>query len=237
MNTQQASLEKIELSFGQSFTYQKFDEATLNKNPYWHFHPEMELVYISSGSGKRHVGNHISYYNNGDLIFLGPNLPHYGFTNRFTGMKSEIVVQLKPDFLGEDLLRAPEMEAISKMFERSIGGLTFHGNIKKEVGERLEEIFHMNHFERLMTLLKVLNKMAKSDEYTLLNASTASLIVEHKDSLRIDKIYKHIRKHFQEETIPLADVASLVNMTVPSFCRFFKKIPIKRLHNLSMSSE
>lgn len=223
MKIQHPTLEKIEPSFGQSFTYKKFDKDTENKQPYWHFHPEMEMVFISSGSGKRHVGNHISYYKNGDLIFLGPNLPHYGFTDRFTGRGREIVVQLKPDFLGSAFLKSPELSAISKLFERSSGGLTFHGNIKKEVGERLEEIFHMTHFERLMTLLKILNKLAKSDEYTLLNASTASLVVEQKDSQRIDKVYKHIRNHFQEENIPLSDVADLVNMTIPSFCRFFKK--------------
>ena len=223
MRIQNPALEKIEPSFGQSFAYKKFDEATVNKTPSWHFHPEMEMVFISSGSGKRHVGNHISYYKDGDLILLGPNLPHYGFTDRFTGRGSEIVVHMKPDFLGPQFLKTPEMEAITKLFERSKGGLTFHGNIKKEVGARLEEFFHMNHVERMITLLKILNKMAKSEDYTLLNASTASLVVEHKDSQRIDIIYKYIRNHFQEETIPLTTVAALVNMTVPSFCRFFKK--------------
>lgn len=223
MSNQHPALEQIKPNFGQSFTYKKFDEASSNNNPYWHFHPELELVYISSGSGKRHVGNHISYYNEGDLIFLGPNLPHYGFTDRFTGMESEIVVQMKSDFLGKDLLLAPEMEAVSNLFERSAGGLTFYGNIKREVGERLEELFYMNHFERLITLLKILNRLAKSEEFTLLNASTVSLIVDHKDSLRIDKVYKFIRSHFQEESISLSEVSALVNMTVPSFCRFFKK--------------
>lgn len=223
MNNQHPALEKIEPNFGQSFTYRKFDELTANSLPFWHFHPELELVYISRGSGKRHVGNHISYYKEGDLIFLGPNLPHYGFTDRFIGKGSEIIVQMKSDFLGPQFFEAPEMEAISKLFERSRGGLSFQGNLKTEIGERLEEIFHMNHFERMISMLKILNKMAKSEEYTLLNASTAGMIVEHKDSIRIDKIYKHIRNHFQDEVTPLSDVAALVNMTIPSFCRYFKR--------------
>jgi len=223
MNAQHATLERIQPNFGQSFTYKKFDKATLNAVPSWHFHPELEMVFISNGSGKRHVGNHISYYKGGDLIFLGPNLPHYGFTDRFTGQGSEVVLQFKADFLGKGFFDIPEMDAVSKLFERSKGGLTFYGNTKKLVGERLEEIFHMNHFERMLTLLNILNHMAKSEEYKLLNASTASLVVEKKDSQRIDKVYKHIRSHFHEENIPLADVAELVNMTIPSFCRFFKK--------------
>lgn len=216
-------LEKIEPGFGQSFTMRRFDEASINSTPFWHFHPELEIVYIASGNGKRHVGNHISYYKGGDLIFLGPNLPHYGFTDRFTGASSETIIQLKYDFLGSSILDVPEMEAISGLFERSKRGLTFYGNTKTEIGERLQDIFHMTNFERLIALLNILNTLAKSKEYKLLNTSEVSIVVDQKDSLRIDKVFKHVRAHFQDEVIPLSDVASLVNMTVPSFCRYFKR--------------
>ncbi len=217
------SLEKIAPNFGQSFSMRRFGEASINCVPSWHFHPELEIAFIASGNGKRHVGNHISYYKGGDLIFLRPNLPHYGFTDRFTGASSEIVIQMKYDFLGEKLLDAPEMKAITGLFERSKRGLVFHGNTKSEVGERLQDIFHMTDFEKLIALLNILNQLAKSTEYTVLNASEASLIVDQTDSIRIDRIFKYVRKHFQDESIPLSDVAALVNMTVPSFCRFFKK--------------
>ncbi len=48
--------------------------------------------------GKRNIGNHISYYNDGDLIFIGANL-HFGFTDRLTENKSEVVIQVR-EFLG-----------------------------------------------------------------------------------------------------------------------------------------
>ena len=70
MNNKNPTLEKIAPSFGQSFTMIKFDEAPSNSTPFWHFHPELQLAYIASGSGKRHVGSHISYYKDGDLILL-----------------------------------------------------------------------------------------------------------------------------------------------------------------------
>lgn len=217
------ALEKIEPSFGQSFTIRRFDRENDTKLRFWHFHPELELVYIAGGSGKRHIGNHISYYNDGDLIFMGPNLPHYGFTDRFSGGDSEIVVQWREDFLGTKIMDVPETEHINKLFERSAEGLVFHGNIKEEVGERLEDMMHMTAFERLIAFMKILNKLAISEEYTPLNASTAGLVVNVKDSNRIDTIYKHVRNHFTDEEIPLKEVADLVNMAVPSFCRYFRK--------------
>ncbi len=224
---QHPTLEKVAPTFGQSFTMLKFDKSFENKEPFWHFHPELELVYITDGSGKRHVGNHLSYYNNGDLILIGPNLPHFGFTDRLSGTRSEIVLQWKDDFLGTKILNLPETEHISNLFKRSQQGIVFSGNIKEEIGGRLEDLVHMEPFERLLGFIKILHKLSLSDEYRLLNASTVGLVVNLQDSKRIDTIYKYVRKHFMDDDLPLKTVADLVNMTVPSFCRYFKKHTLK----------
>lgn len=217
------ALEKIVPNFGHSFTLRKFEEINPNLVPFWHFHPELEIVYVKHGSGKRHIGNHISYYNGGDLIFLGPNLPHYGFTDRLSGSNSEIVVQMKESFLGKNFFALPEMSNIQQLFERSKAGLSFYGNTKDEVGARLMDMFFMDEFDKLMEFLKILQILANSKEYNVLNASGVTLIVQGQDTDRIDTVYKYVRLHFTE-LIQLEDIANLVNMTVPSFCRYFKRV-------------
>ena len=42
----------------------------------WHYHPEYEFVLVNKSSGRRMVGDHIGYFNEGDLVFMGPHLPH-----------------------------------------------------------------------------------------------------------------------------------------------------------------
>ncbi len=219
----QPSLEKIEPSFGHSFTLRKFEELSPNNLPFWHFHPELEIVYIKHGSGKRHIGNHISYYNGGDLIFLGPNLPHFGFTDRLSGSNSEIVVQMKEDFLGKDFFLLPEMQAIGQLFDRSRAGLSFYGTTREEAGARLESLFYMTQFEKLVEFINILQLLASSREYTTLNATGVTLVVSGQEADRIDHVYKYVREHFTEQ-IMLEDIASQTNMTVPSFCRYFKKV-------------
>ena len=65
-----------------------------------------------------------------------------------------------------------------------------------------------------------------SNEYVILNADGFSFEVEGRDNGRINKVFNHLPKHFQE-VITLTDIADQVSMTEPSFCRYFKKLTSK----------
>ena len=93
MSSRKPTLEKISPEFGSSMRVIKHEAYIGEKKPFWHFHPEIELVYVNKGKGKRHIGNHLSYFNNSQLLLLGSNLPHNGFTDRLTVNGSETVVQ------------------------------------------------------------------------------------------------------------------------------------------------
>ncbi|MFX0557586.1 AraC family transcriptional regulator [Maribacter sp. CXY002] len=226
MNIQKPTFEAIEPDFGHSFTYQKFDENKLNKNNVWHFHPELELVYVNGGSGKRQIGSHVSYYTNGDLILIGSNLPHCGFTDALTGNTSETVVQMKMDFLGTDFFKIPEMKKIESLFNSATGGIAFYGKTKIKIGEKMEVLEYQTDFQRLLSILNILNELGNSNEMRLLNASGFSLATDVKDNDRINVVFNHVKNNFKEE-ITLEEISSMVSMTIPSFCRYFKKITNK----------
>lgn len=42
----------------------------------WHHLPEFELTLTLNSRGQRFVGDHVAEYDHGDLVLLGPNLPH-----------------------------------------------------------------------------------------------------------------------------------------------------------------
>jgi AraC-like DNA-binding protein len=218
------ALKKVEPEFGSSFVLREF-YAGLQK-PFWHFHPEVELAYIEKGKGKRHVGNHISYFNDGDLIMIGANLPHYGCSSGLTGDNREIVAQINESCFGNGFLDMVETSSIRDLFEKSKLGLSYYGNTKAEVGERLQSMFHMTSFEKLIELMKILHLMSLSDEYEILNASGSSLQVTGDDNHRIDVIYDFVRTNF-ESKITVDEIAAKVNMSTPAFCRFFKKSTAK----------
>ena len=217
------TIEHIDPGYGSSFRIRRFEQQFRDRDPVWHFHPEYEIVYISKGRGKRQIGNHISYYRNGDLLFLGPNLPHFGFTQEALEGQHEIVVQMKEDFLGANFLQRPEMTGIQNLLERTRTGLSFSGETRQSAGKMLMEIVDAQPFDRLLGLLKVLHLLAESTEVTSLNANGFTIKVMIEDEARVQRIYQHIQEHFREP-ITLTEISQIANMTVPAFCRFFKKL-------------
>ena len=47
------TLEKITPNFGASLLVKKHLEFLKTNTPFWHFHPEIELVYVNKGKGKK----------------------------------------------------------------------------------------------------------------------------------------------------------------------------------------
>ncbi|MEP7320352.1 MAG: AraC family transcriptional regulator [Saprospiraceae bacterium] len=223
MNGVPPILEHIEPSYNQSFSFRVFEEAEPNLKPFWHYHPEIELVFVKSGAAKRHIGNHVSYYKNGDLILLGPNLPHYGFTERLSGRRSEIVVQMKRDFLGERFFGLPESKSIEQLFIKAESGIVFHGETKKLIGIKLEEIANQEPFDRMIGILQVFKLLAASEEFEILHTNGPALVYKQQDNDKIERVYSHVKEHFKD-TITLEEISDLVSMEVPSFCRYFKRV-------------
>jgi len=220
------SFEIVEPSFGSSFSYSRYAENTNNKAHLWHYHPEIEMVFVNGGAGKRQIGSHISYYTNGDLILIGSNLPHCGFTDTDTGNKNETVIQFKPDLFGNDFLLLPENKFIGDLLEKAKGGIAFGDSLKTAVGKQIEAMRKQTPFEKLLSLLTVLKELENTTDYTILNGAGFALEMQVQDNDRINMVFNYVKDHFLEE-ISLEYIAEMVSMTVPSFCRYFKKITKK----------
>ena len=223
---QQLAFEIITPVFGNSFKLETFDVYNVNHYKSWHYHPEIELVYINGGSGKRQIGTHMSYFNDGDLILIGKNLPHCGFTDRSTGNRKETLVQFREDFLGQGFFDIPEMEKLKTLFSMAEQGLAFHGDTKSRVGSAMEGLDELDGFKRLLSILDILHELSLSTELTILNAEKFAISTEVSEQNRINKIFNYVKNNFQQP-IPLETVSSLSGMTEPSFCRYFKKTTSK----------
>lgn len=223
MKNTKPTFKKINLDFGNSLHLKQHTEVMDENLPTWHFHPELELLYVNKAKGKRHIGSHLSYFNNSQLILIGASLPHTGFTDRFTTNGTETIIQFKEDFLGETFFDIPEMSTIKTLFARAKKGLLFHQEAKKEIGPKIEALLNYQGIDRIIHFLEILKDLSSSDDYSLLNVDGFAFEVEPQDNNKIDIIFHHVKTNFTQQ-IPLDEISEKVNMTVPAFCRYFKKV-------------
>jgi len=223
-----ASFEVLQPGNRQSFLVRKFDHWGFD-GPY-HFHPEYELTFITKGSGKRYVGTHMEDFFTGDLILLGPNLPHCWKLANIEQAQHEagaIVIQFAANFLGEGFFNQPEMQDISKLFEKSVSGINFSGNIQTEINALLTELVDdENNFNKLLKLINILQKLAVTNDFILLdqNQSMATSSVSQQE--RINPVFAYLVENFRQ-SVSLDKAAAVANMTPNAFCKYFKKVTRK----------
>lgn len=214
--------EKIEPEVGSSFKFIHHTEPN-SCRVFWHYHPEHEIVFIPGGSGKRHIGQHVSHYTDGQLVFIGPGVPHLNFSYGADQPIEEWIVQLRDDFLGPDFLLKPELAAVRRLFERAKQGISFGVATQQVVGGQLRQLPALPPFQRMLTVLEICHQLAVADDAELLHADGTQFDINPREQERINRIYQFVESHYQQP-IDIRAVADLSSLTVPAFCRYFKRM-------------
>jgi AraC-like DNA-binding protein len=216
-----------------SFLPAKYVNVYKEELPYfivpWHYHPEIEIMYILEGTGTRFVGDHVEKYEVGDLCMVGPNLPHEWrndemfFKKEFNLRSSCYCLFLFKDLFETTLFNMPEMQHIKTLIERANRGVKFTGKARQEIGMKINEYTGESGAAGIAKLILLLEQMATTDEYELLTSvGYIRYALNSEDFERFNKIYRHIMENFTRP-IRLEEVASLAGLTPNAFCRYFKE--------------
>ncbi|MBE9463410.1 AraC family transcriptional regulator [Dyadobacter subterraneus] len=188
----------------------------------FHFHPEFELTLILKGRGKRYVGNNMADFEENDLVLIGPDLPHCWKSEKEDGVKS-VVVHFINDFLGKEFFDRPELSNIQNILKRSASGIRFMGKTAENVVPKLELLsVEENPFRKMLRLLDVMEDLADSAEYQLLDHGGTVAQLPHINKERMNVALGYIVDNFRQDII-LNEVAAEVNMSPNAFCKYFKK--------------
>lgn len=211
-----------------SFLIRTFNESSFSA-PY-HFHPEFELTLILKGEGKRYTGNNMSPYQAGDLVMIGPNLPHCWKSETLHNGElnaSSLVIQFRDDFLGTDFFLKPEMAGVSQLFKTSSFGIQFLDKTALLAKETLLLLLREEEpFRKLLLFLQILHDLAVSKEYILLDKQQRTSSHSSSERERINAVLAYVVDNFRKE-ITLEEASAIAKMTATAFCRYFKKITRK----------
>ncbi len=196
-------------------------------DPNWHFHSEYQLFLVKKGTGTRFIGDHVSPFKDGDLVFTGPNLPHLWqsdleyFNDDPEYITEGIVIYFSENFLGKDFLNKKETYKIKHLFQRAQRGIVVYGGTSDQAITILERLMKVEDFDRILSLLNLLNLLANSTEYKLLASEGYSNSLKENETDRMNRVHAYVMKNFREK-ISLDEVAAIANMSPSSFSRYFK---------------
>lgn len=179
----------------------------------WHHHPEFELTLTLNSRGQRFIGDHIGRYEPGDLVLIGPYLPHtWHSLDRPEPADPHValVMWFLPEW-AERLIANTELRPVAAMLSRAANGLCFSSDAATAVRPLIEDLFNQPPVERFLRLVTVLTRLAEDRDATPLSATAPELAPSANDRGRIDRVLNHIHTHFAEPiTIAqLADIAAL----------------------------
>ena len=211
-------------------------DVQANFGSLWHYHPELELHHVIRGKGVRLIGDNIGNFSEGEVILLGSNLPHMWqcneeyYQNHPTRKAEAIVIQFLPDCLGRDFINLPEAYLLPKLFENARKGMKFTGRTRARMVELMHKATQATEIERLIVLLSILRTMAETDEYQHIASAHAFYKSNEMDAVRINKVCTYTLSNYKKE-INLEEIAAIANLSVTSFCRYFKLMTKKTFYD------
>lgn len=223
-----ARLEDLRWNEETSFLVRSFDLPRFDVP--WHFHPELELTLILEGEGDRCIGDRLERFEGGDLVLLGPNLPHYWRSSMSQaapeGRARAVVVHLREDSLGAGFLDLPEAREWKHLFAVASRGLAFGQEVAAVLAPQLVALASLEQAggHRLISLLQILDVLVKALPKAQVMAG--NLLPPSRDELatgRMRRVYDHLYEHLTEP-VSLAQVALVAGMSEAAFSRYCHRV-------------
>ncbi len=215
-----AIYEKVVATSRQSFCW-KHRICRRFPRPY-HYHPEFELIQIRQGYGDRVVGETVSQFGPGDLIFLAPNVPHKWQVAANCPKAEAIYIQFLPDFMGDNFFRTPEMRSVLKLMDTARSGVIFSDSVRKEMARRLLRFTKLSDSDRLLELLAVLLRLSQDVDARPLSKLIGRVRLNRCDEEKISRIFRCLHNNLAT-SLSLPAVASSMQLSVSTFNRLLKR--------------
>tara|TARA_R110002073_G_scaffold30361_8_gene94779 strand:- start:242 stop:1114 length:873 start_codon:yes stop_codon:yes gene_type:complete len=188
-----------------------------------HFHPAIELNFISNAKNvRRIIGDSMEEIGELELVLVGSGLSHGWEQHNCTSNKiREVTIQFHNDLFNKDFLGRSIMKPVKDMFDRSAHGILFSEETTKVMAPRLKRVSKLTSIDYFLELQSIFFDLAISRNQRLLSTSTVRLEdFENDDRLKL--LYYFIQDNYTHK-ITLSEVSSLLNMSSVSFNRFIKK--------------
>jgi AraC-like DNA-binding protein len=191
----------------------------------WHHHPEYELTLTLNSRGHRFVGDHVGAYDDGDLVLVGPDLPHTWASSGSLDLTAPHVAQIiwfPASWAEGPLGHLPECAAISEVLHRGRQGLHFSARAARQARAAMAELQSLPPDRGFLALLALLMRLALDDGAQSLSSQLSAQRFAGPDRARIDRVLDHIHLH-HAGTLRIEDLARIAALSPSGLHRLFRR--------------
>lgn len=218
-------LLKVSTNLAHSFSARKDIMPDINNR--WHYHAEVELIYFKKGKGTQFIGDSIQSFNDGDVVIVGSNLPHYWRFDDTYFEKQNIesidvsVVHFNENFWGSSFLNLPENQELKKILQQSKRGIQVLGDDREQIGLLISKIIETEGSKKIILLIDALLRIGNSKEVNYLSSIGFKYNFQESEKDRVYAIYNYTIANFKKK-ITLHEIAEVAKVSPNSFCKYFK---------------
>lgn len=219
-------LRLVQGTANQSFNFEIHTGQQMKNG--WHFHPELEIILLENTGGTRIIGDSVQAFSGEELLIIGSNIPHTFIHEekylKKTGSNKAraYVLHFRDNFLGQDFLALPELSSFTKFLTESERGLRASIETRQLVKPFIHQLSENTGAKRLLLLLEIVKHFAAAqDNSPIVSKGFIYNKPKPTDEDRLTTIYRFTADNY-DQLIRIEDVASVINMTKESFCRYFK---------------
>jgi AraC-like DNA-binding protein len=189
----------------------------------WHHHPEFELTLTLNSRGQRFVGNHVGAYDHGDLVLVGPNLPHtWASSHKVDDSKPHValVFWFRTEWIERLAEGSVEFASIGHLMRSAATGLAFDAALGRALTGEFEAIFSRPPTQRLIGLLDILTRLADDQSRQPLSSVVPQQL--EGDRSRLDRVLVHLQQHYHEP-LRMEQLTRIAALSESGLHRTFKK--------------
>lgn len=191
----------------------------------WHFHPEYELNLITHTSGRFYVGDHTGAFEPGQLVMMGPNLPHNWISDLPDGnpvAERCVVLQFPGKSIMGGIEAFPELAPLQRLLADSLRGILFSSEATRTAATLMTDLLQARGFQRVHKLLALLEVLSQAKDSTLLASPTFRADPQSYRSSTINQVMTYLAAHLDEK-LTESDLARYAGMQPSAFSRFFRR--------------
>jgi AraC-like DNA-binding protein len=193
-----------------------------------HRHDEFQITLIQESFGNVIAGNQIKEFSPGDIFVFGGGLPHVFkngpnyYDNDESYRAKSVSVYFEWKVFGKSFLNLPETKPLADFIRHTERGIFFPQSYHQEIAKKITQLPQTIELGRLLLLLQILNLLINSQKSEILATEGLYNNLKETDEKRLDAVFKFTLNEYHRP-ISLQEVAGISNMTVNSFCRYFKQ--------------